>query len=155
MWGDTKALLAEDTPEPKAGQIGSWYQTQEGQYLDSSQSRINPSSSVLLFLNRMLPHPILRLAVFLQPEFSWVQYSRSPLHSRAFQRSVDHWFSPAHAGGLVRHRLLNLTPELLTLIGPLQGLQTCTSNNLTGYWCCCPGITLWQLLLLTRAVWTF
>lgn len=46
-WGD--AHLADAMPEPEAGgQMGSWYQIQEVQYLDASQEHVNPSFCLLL-----------------------------------------------------------------------------------------------------------
>ena len=46
--------------------MGSWYQTQEVQYLDPLQEHhMNPSLFLLLSLKRMLPHLIPHLVLFL------------------------------------------------------------------------------------------
>lgn len=93
LWGDTSHFRLK---------------TRLNQKQASSRYHLNPSSFVLPF-----PPLLLSLALFLQPKSSRVQHPGPPLHSHACQRSVGHWFSPEHAGGLVRHGMLSLTPELL------------------------------------------
>lgn len=135
MWGDTKALLAEDTPEPKAGLLSVPHKP---------QLVCTPVSSP-----HSPPGPFPPAQVSLGPVFrTSTALSSFPTLRRSLVLTWACWRT-----GQAR----NAEPDtrVADLIGPPWGLQMCTSNNFTGYWCGCPGTMLWQLLLLTRAVWTF